>query len=134
VFIAASVFVVVGLAYAAWCVVATIDGGFQGGVVGMALLSGALCYQGLALFQGARHARVAGIVAASSLAIGNVAAALLLASPWLSAARETAIPRVLFPTLILLLTTATAFAVAAALLIADLRARPNFRMERTRDG
>jgi hypothetical protein len=134
VFIAASAFVVVGLAYAAWCVVATIDAGFQGGAVGMALLSAALCYQGLALFQDRRHARVAGIVSASALAIGNLAVALLLALPWLSAAGETTIPRVLLPTLALLLATATAFAVAVALLIADLRARPNFRMERTRHG
>ena len=121
--IAASVFFVVGLGYAVWCVVVIINRGLHVGSIGMALLAAALCYQGLSLFQGSRRARVAGIVSASAFAIGSGAAALLLALPWLSAADKRPIPGVLWPTLAFLLATATAFAVAATLLIRDLRQR-----------
>ena len=121
--IAASVFFVAGLGYAVWCVVVTINRGPHVGSIGMALLAAALCYQGLSLFQGSSRARVAGIVSASAFALSSGAAALLLALPWLSAADERAIPAVLWPTLALLLATATAFTVAATLLIRDLRQR-----------
>jgi uncharacterized membrane protein YbhN (UPF0104 family) len=131
---AASVFLVVGLAYAAWCLVAAINNGLHIGTLGMALLSGALCYQGLTLLEGSSHARVLGIVSAAGLSIGCIATATLVLLPWLSGPADPPIPSRLWPPLAVLLATAAAFAVAAAFLICDRHARPNFRMERKRHG
>ena len=130
VFIASSIFIVAGFAYGAWCVVAATDSGVQVGTIGMALLSGALCYQGWKLMKGSTFSRVAGIVSASALAIGNLAVALLVAFPWLSLGDETSIPNALKPTLTLLLATGSGFAVAAAILMLDARSR---RRARTRE-
>lgn len=132
-FTAASVFVVAGLAYAVWCLTIAIDSGFHFGMLGMAVLSGALCYQGLTLFQGRHNARVPGIVSAAALTIGCIASAILVTLPWLTGAVEGSIPRILWPTLFLLLSTAAAFAVAAALLTYDRHARSNNGGERARD-
>jgi hypothetical protein len=89
----------------------------------MALFSGALCFQGWTLMRGGKLARVAGIVSASALVIGNIAVALVVALPWMSAGDGTELPRALLPALSLLLTTGSAFAVAAAILIRDAHAR-----------
>jgi hypothetical protein len=132
-FIAASVFFVAGLAYAVWCLTIAFHSGFHIGMLGMAVLSGALCYQGLTLFHDRPNARVPGIVSAAALTIGCIASAVLVTLPWLTGAIEGSIPSILWPTLLLLLTTATAFAIATALLICDRHARPNNRIQRARD-
>jgi len=128
VFIASSIFIVAGFAYGAWCVVSATDTGVHMGTIGMAILSGALCYQGWTLMQGRVLARMAGVVSASAMAIGNLAVALLVALPWLSSGNGTNIPKALKPTLTLLLATGSAFAVAAAILMLDARARRRARM------
>jgi hypothetical protein len=132
--IAAPVFFIAGLAYAAWCLVVAFDGGFQVGTLGMALLSAALCYQGLALFQERERARVPGIVSAVALAIGCSASIAVISLPWLLAPAKASIPQTLWPTLILLLLSAVAFTVAAAFLMYDRHGRPGLPMERRRDG
>jgi hypothetical protein len=132
-FVAASVFFVAGLTYAVWCLTIAIDSGFHFGMLGMAVLSGLLCYQGLTLFQGRHKARVPGIVSAAALAIGCIASAILVTLPWLTGAVEGSIPSILRPTLLLLLSTAAAFAVATALLIYDRPARSKNGGEPTRD-
>jgi hypothetical protein len=119
---AASVFLVVGAAYAVWCLVVALNSGFQIGTLGMALLSGALCYQGRALLHGKSHARVLGIVSAAALSIACIATATIVTLPWLSAPADSPIPSTLWPTLGVLLATAAAFVVAAALLICDRHA------------
>lgn len=121
---AASVFLIAGLAYATWCLTVAFSSGFEAGMLGMALLCAALCYQALALFQARTAARVAGIVLATALAIACTASAALLSLPWLAPAGEAAIPSALRPTLILLLSSAAAFAIAAGVLIRDVRKRP----------
>jgi len=127
------VFFIAGLAYAASCLVVAFDGGFQVGTLGMALLSAALCYQGLALFQERERARVPGI-SAVALAIGCSASIAVISLPWLLAPAKASIPQTLWPTLILLLLSAAAFDVAAAFLIYDRHGRPGLPMERRRDG
>ena len=131
--IAASVFFIAGLAYAAWCLAVAFDSGFQIGTLGMSLLSAALCYQGLALFQGRERARVPGIVSAVALAIGCSASIALISLPWLLVSAKASIPQTVWPTLILLV-SAAAFAVAAAFLILERPAHPEVPMERRRDG
>ena len=126
--IAASVFFIAGLAYAAWCLAVAFDRGFQIGTLGMALLSATLCYQGLALFQGRKRARVPGIVSAVALAFGCSASIALISLPWLLVPAKASIPQTVWPTLILLLVSAAAF------LIFDRPAHPDLPMERRRDG
>ena len=127
---AASVFLVVGFAYAVWCVVVVLDNGLHIGTLGMALLSGALCYQGLTLLQGSSVARLLGIVSAAGLSIGCIATATLVMMPWLSGPPHASIPSTLWPTLVVLLATAAAFAIAAAFLIFDRRARASAERHR----
>jgi hypothetical protein len=131
--IAAAVFGVFGIAYGAWCIVALIDHGPHVGTLGMALLSGALCYQALMLYRGRKYARRAGIVGAAALALGSGASAALIALPWLSTDTDAAIPLALRPALAMLISSAAAFALATAALIQDRRTRPEHGTQRARD-
>ena len=65
-----------------------------------------------------------GIVVAAALVIACTASAALLSLPWLARAAGATIPSALRPTLVMLLVSAAAFAIAAAVLIYDLRTRP----------
>ena len=131
--IAAAVFAVFGLAYGSWCITALVDRGLHVGTLGMALLSVALCHQAIMLYRRRRNARLTGIVGAAALALGSGATAALVALPWLSAEAHVAIPGALRPALALLIASAAAFALAAAALIQDRRARPEHGAQPARD-
>src|SRR5262245_16969319 len=131
--IAAAVFAVFGVAFGAWCIVVLIDHGPLVGIAGMAVLSAALCHQATRLYQGRKYARRTGMIGAAALALASGVSAALVALPWLSNETGAAIPEAVRPALALLIASAAAFALAAAALVRDLRARPEHGTQLTRD-
>jgi hypothetical protein len=119
--VAASVFLIAGLGFAAWWLTVAVEHGVHAGSWGMALLAWAVCWEGYALLQRRKNARIIGIIGAAAIAVGSSASAALVALPWLSTPEGAAIPGALRPTLVVLLCVAAAFAVAWAALV---RSRP----------
>jgi hypothetical protein len=69
--IAAVIFVLGGLAYASWALSLAVTRGPRIGLVLMALVSAALCYQGYALLRQKKNARLWGLVSALALAASS---------------------------------------------------------------
>ena len=118
--IAASIFLIAGLAYLGWDIALSFSGGVRVATWLMGLFALALLYQAYELFLSKPHARRNGIVSSSILAIGFGAIACLLIAPLfpepMSGLAE------IWPTLIAIVLVSATFAAAAVLLVLSKRA------------
>jgi len=117
--VAASIFLIAGLAYLGWNIAITFSGGVQLGTLLMAVFAAALLYQAYELFSSKPHARRHGIVSSSILAVAFGIIAVLLLAPWfpepMSGIAE------IWPTLVALVILSFSFTVAALLLVLSNR-------------
>jgi hypothetical protein len=121
--IAASIFMTAGLAYLGWGVALAISSGVRLGTWLMALVGGALIYQGYALFLSKPGARLAGIISSLALTACFAVVACLLVAPTFPQDPFN-VPAEVLPTLGATILVAVAFAAAALLLFLAKHAAP----------
>jgi len=121
--VAASIFLVAGLAYLGWDIRLTIAGGVRLGTWLMGLFAAALLYQAYALFFVKPGARLGGIVSSSALAICFAVIAYLLVAPHFPQSLYS-LPTDILPMFTAVVLVSLAFAVAAILLVLTKRAAP----------
>jgi hypothetical protein len=114
--IAASIFLLAGLAYLGWDIALALSGGASLGNVVVALVAAALLYQGYTLFLFKPGARVSGMVMSSIIAIASALIAGIGVAFGLSV--ET------WPALGAVVLISVAFGAAAVLLMLAKRAAP----------